>query len=145
MIVAFACDHGGFPFRESILHHLKNHGHEVIDFGPQFFEELDDFPDYVAPACQSIISGKAERAVLVCGTGLGTSIAANRYPWIRAVLAYTPEIAKIGRSHNDSNVICFGARTMQLDSVLKSLDVFFTEPFIGGKYQRRNEKLDSRL
>ena len=80
MIVAFACDHGGFPFRESILHHLKNHGHEVIDFGPQFFEELDDFPDYVAPACQSIISGKAERAVLVCGTGLGTSIAANRYP-----------------------------------------------------------------
>ncbi len=80
--------------------------------------------------------------VLVCGTGIGMSIAANRHPGIRAVLAYTPEIAKIGRSHNDSNVVCFGARMMNIDDVLQSLDVFFSEPFIGGKYQRRNEKMD---
>lgn len=143
MIIAFACDHGGFPFRESILNHLKNNGHEVIDFGPQSFEELDDFPDYAEKVCQAILKEKTERGVLVCGTWIGMSISANRHPWIRAVLAYTSEIAKIGRSHNDSNVICFGARTMQLDSVLKSLDVFFTEPFIGGKYQSRNERMDN--
>lgn len=143
MIIAFACDHGGFPFREDILNHLKKNGHEVIDFGPQSFGELDDFPDYAHPACEAIISGKAERGVLVCGTWIGMSIAANRHSWIRAVLAYTPEITKIARNSNDSNVICFGARTMEIDEVLKSLDVFFTETFKGGKYQRRNEKMDN--
>lgn len=142
MIIAFACDHGGFPFREDILNHLKKNGHEVIDMGPKSFEELDDFPDYVHPACEAIISGKAERGVLVCGTWIGMSIAANRYSWIRAVLGYSPEIAKIGRSHNDGNVICFGARTMNLDTILESLDIFFSEWFIGGKYEKRNDKLN---
>ncbi len=143
MIIAFACDHGGFSFRESILNHLNSNGHEVIDFGPQSFEELDDFPDYSEKVCQAILKEKVERGVLLCGTWIGMSIAANRHQWIRAVLAYTSEIAKIGRSHNDSNAICFGARTMKLDDVLKSLDVFLSEPFIGGKYQRRNEKMDN--
>lgn len=68
MIIAFACDHGGFPFRESILNHLKNNGHEVIDLGPQSFEELDDFPDYAEKVCQEILKEKTERGVLVCGT-----------------------------------------------------------------------------
>ena len=79
---------------------------------------------------------------MVCGTGVGMSIAANRFNGIRAVLSYSSEISKISRSHNDANVICFGARTMQLDEVITSLDVFLSESFIGDKYQRRNDKID---
>lgn len=142
MIIAFACDHGGFPFRQSILEHLKKMWHEVIDVWPQNEEPLDDFPDYAKLVCEEILNWKSERGVLVCGTGVGMSIAANKYTWIRAVLAYNPEIAKISRSHNDANVICFGARTMSIDDVLSSLDAFLETKFLWGKYERRNEKID---
>lgn len=142
MIIAFACDHGWFPFREKILQQLKNMWHEVIDVWPQTEEPLDDFPDYAKLVCEEILNWKSERGVLVCGTGVGMSMAANRCDWIRAVLAYNPEIAKISRSHNDANVICFGARTMSIDDVLSSLDAFLETEFLWGKYERRNEKID---
>ncbi len=143
MIVAFACDHGGFPFRTSILEYLNQHGHTVIDVWPDSLEWNDDFPDFASHVCHVIRDKHAERGVLVCGTGIGMSIAANRYAWIRAVLSYSSDIAKISRAHNDANIICFGARTMTIESVIASLDIFFTEPFLGEKYQRRNTKLDS--
>jgi ribose 5-phosphate isomerase B len=143
MIMAFACDHGWFPFRESILEHLRKLWHEVIDLWPQTEEPLDDFPDYSRIVCESIVTGKAERGVLVCGTGVGMSMAANKHHSIRAVLAYNSEIAKISRSHNDANVICFGARTMNIDDAISSLDAFLETEFLWGKYQRRNEKMDS--
>lgn len=142
MIIAFACDHGGFPFRDKILEYLKNMWHEVIDAWPLTEEPLDDFPDYANLVCEEILNWTSERGVLVCGTGVGMSMAANRYDWIRAVLAYNPEIAKISRSHNDANVICFGARTMSIDDVLSSLDAFLETEFLWGKYERRNEKID---
>jgi len=142
MIIAFACDHGGFPFRDSILEHLENLWHHIIDLWPQTEESLDDFPDYAKLVCEDILNWKSERGVLVCGTGIGMSMAANRYRWIRAVLAYNPEISRISRSHNDSNVICFGARTMDMHDVIQSLDAFLETDFLWGKYQRRNEKID---
>ena len=143
MKIAFACDHAGFEFRDSILDHLKKLWHEVIDLGTQSIEPLDDFPDFSRLVCEDILSSNTERGVLVCGTGIGMSIAANRYVWIRAVLSYSPEIAKISRSHNDAIVICFGARIMKIHEVLESLNVFLSEPFLEGKYQVRNEKIDS--
>jgi ribose 5-phosphate isomerase B len=142
MIIAFACDHGGFPFREKILEHLKKIWHEVIDVWPQTEEPLDDFPDYAKLVCEEILSWTSKMGVLVCGTGIGMSMAANKYHWIRAVLSYNSEIAKISRSHNDANIICFGARTMNIDDVLSSLDAFLETEFLWGKYQRRNEKID---
>jgi RpiB/LacA/LacB family sugar-phosphate isomerase len=142
MIIAFACDHGGFPFKEDVINHLNNLGHIVRDFGPKNLEQLDDFPDYAKQVCENILSWEAERGVLICGTGIGMSIVANRFNGIRAVLSYSSEIAKISRSHNDANVICFGARTMTLEDIKMSLDVFFSESFIGDKYQRRNDKID---
>ena len=142
MIIAFACDHGGFSFREKIISHLKNLGHNVVDKWPSSFQELDDFPDYSSKVCDTILSGEAERGILICGTGIGMSIAANRFHWIRAGLLYSPEIAKISRSHNDANVACFWARTMTTESILQSIDAFLSEPFIGDKYQKRNEKID---
>ncbi|MBP6920982.1 ribose 5-phosphate isomerase B [Candidatus Gracilibacteria bacterium] len=143
MIIAFACDHAGFPFRGDIINHLTELGHEVIDYGPKNLDPLDDFPDYAHIVCESIATSKAQKGVLVCGTGIGMSIAANKFKNIRAVLSYSPEIAKISRSHNDTNVACFGARTMNIGDVLDSLDVFFNTDFLGGKYQARNDKIDS--
>lgn len=142
MIVAFACDHAGFPFRENIITHLTNLGHEVIDVWPKSLDIMDDFPDYATALCKTILDKKAERGILVCGTGIGMSMAANRFIWIRAVLSYSSQIAKISRTHNDANVICFGARTMNIIDVLESIDIFLAEIFNGDKYQRRNDKID---
>lgn len=144
MIIAFACDHGGFPFRETIIHHLENLWHTIIDVWPKDLDPLDDFPDYADILCETILSKKAERWILVCGTGIGMSIAANRHRWIRAVVSYSSQIAKISRSHNDANVICFGGRTMDIIQILESIDIFLTEFFIGNKYQRRNDKIDCK-
>lgn len=143
MIISFACDHAWFPFREPILKYLRNLWHEVIDLWPQSIEPLDDFPDYAKPVCESIINFQSERGVLVCWTGIGMSIAANKFPTIRAVLSCNAEMAKISRSHNDANVICFWARTMNIENVLESLDTFLETEFLWGKYQRRNEKIEN--
>lgn len=142
MKIAFACDHGGFPFREALIAHIQKLGHEVVDVWPQILDSLDDFPGFAELVCDSIIQWKTERGVLVCWTGIGMSIAANRFNWIRAVLAYSPNISQISRTHNDSNVICFGARTMSLDEVLNSLEIFLSEKFLGDKYQKRNDQID---
>jgi ribose 5-phosphate isomerase B len=114
-----------------------------LDVGPKKIDENDDFPDYALLACEKILNWEAEKWILVCGTGIGMSIAANRHKGIRAVLAYNPTVAKIARTHNDTNVICFWARTMDLDLVLASLDIFLKTDFLWGKYGRRNNKLDS--
>jgi ribose 5-phosphate isomerase B len=142
MVVAFACDHAGSSFRKELIKHLEDLGHTVRDFGPQNMDPLDDFPDYAQEVCRDILSWNAERGILICGTGIGMSIAANRFCGIRAVLAYSPEIAKISRSHNNANVACFGSRTMKFENVIESINIFFSEPFLDDKYQRRNDKID---
>lgn len=143
MKIAFACDHAGFSFREEVLKYLSDLWHEVIDLGPQTMEPLDDFPDYASHVCQKIQAQEAERGVLICGTWIGMSIAANKFHGIRAVLTYNPEIAKISRSHNDANVACFGARTMDMETVRASLFEFLNTNFLWDKYQTRNEKIDN--
>lgn len=142
MKIAFACDHAGFSLRADIVSTIQNLGHEVVDVWPQSIDPLDDFPSYAQLLCDEIISGRAVRGILVCGTGVGMSIAANRNKGIRAVLSYSPDIAQIGRSHNDANVICFGARTMSTESVLASISIFLSEPFLWWKYQKRNNQID---
>lgn len=141
--IVLAFDHAGFIFRWPITHFLESAWCTVLDVWPKKIDEQDDFPDYAERACQKILDWEAERWVLICGTGIGMSIAANRHLWIRAVLAYNPAVAKIARTHNDANVICFWARTMDLITVLASLEIFLKTDFLWGKYQRRNEKLDS--
>lgn len=142
MTISFSCDHGGFELREVVIEHLKTLWHTVLDLSPNMLDPLDDFPDYAERVCVSIQNNEAERGVLICGTWIGMSIAANRHKNIRAVVAYSPEITKISRSHNNVNVACFWARTMKQEDVFQSLDVFLSEPFLGEKYQRRNDKLD---
>lgn len=142
MKIVFSCDHAWYAWRDEIVSFLISLWHEVIDVWPQTLEPLDDFPDYAKLVCENIIEWNSDRGVLVCGTGIGMSIAANRYSWIRAVIAWDTEMTKISRSHNDTNVICFWARTMKIEDVLNSLEVFLNTDFIGGKYQRRNEKME---
>ncbi len=142
MKIALSCDHAGFPFKNPVITRLQNLWHEVLNLSPETIEPLDDFPDYAAKVARAVSDGSADRGVLICGTGVGMSIAANRHPWIRAVLLYNSEIAKISRSHNDANIACFGARTMVIEDVLGFLDIFLSEPFIGGKYEKRNDKID---
>lgn len=141
--IVLAFDHAGFIFRWPVTHFLENAWYTVLNVWPEKIDESDDFSDFANIACQKILHGEAEKWVLICGTGIGMSIAANRHQWIRAVLAYSPTIAEIGCTHNDANVICFWARTMELATVLASLDIFLSTDFLWGKYQRRNEKLDS--
>lgn len=142
MTISFSCDHGGFELKEWVLNYLKIQWYDVLDLSPQTLELLDDFPDYAERVCTSIQNSEAERGILICGTWIGMSIAANRHKNIRAVVAYSPEITKISRSHNNVNVACFWARTMKLDDVIQSLNIFLSEPFLGDKYQRRNDKID---
>lgn len=140
--IVLAFDHAGFIFRWPVIHFLENLWHTVLDAWPEKINGEDDFPDYAHIACRKIIDGEAEKWVLICGTGIGMSIAANRHKGIRAVLGYSPTVAKIGRTHNDANVICFWARTMELELVFASLDIFLKTDFLWEKYQRRNDKLD---
>jgi ribose 5-phosphate isomerase B len=142
MIIAFACDHGGFTFRESVIHHLEELGHTIIDLGAQSIEPLDDFPEFAAQVSRSVQDATADRWVLICGTGIGMCIGANRFTWVNAAVLYSPEIATIARKHNDVNVACFGGRTMQIEEVLQSLDIFLTEPFLWGKYEKRGHMID---
>lgn len=140
--IVLACDHAGFIFRWPVKHFLEKVGYIVLDVGPEKIDEWDDFPDYANIACGKILNGEAEKWVLICGTGIGMSLAANRHKGIRAVLGYSPVVAEIARTHNNANIICFGARTMELVTVLASLEVFLKTDFLWGKYQGRNEKLD---
>lgn len=141
--IVLAYDHAGYIFRWPIKYYLESIWYTVLDVGPEKINALDDFPEYATLACQSILKGESEKWVLVCWTGIGMSMAANRHKGIRAVLAYDLDAAKIGRTHNDANVICFWARSMELATVLASLEIFLKTNFLWGKYQRRNDKLDT--
>ncbi len=142
MKIGFSCDHAGFPLREIIKNHLWTLGHEVIDFWPQEYDDHDDFPSYSEPLCIALKGGEIERGILVCGTGIGMSIAANRHKYIRAVLGYNSEIVAISRSHNNANILCIGARTQRTEDIPNLLEIFLETEFLWGKYQRRNDLLE---
>lgn len=138
--VAIAADHGGFSLKSALVHRLEAHGIDVLDLGTDS-EESVDYPDYAAPVVDAVASGRAERGVLVCGSGIGMSIAANRHPKIRAALVYETEGATLCREHNDANVLCLGARMISEDVAGRCLDLFLDTDFEGGRHARRVEKL----
>lgn len=144
MKIALWYDHAGYEVAYDIRSYLTSLGYDVQDMWPHILDPLDDFPDYAELVSQAVLAEEAERGVLICGTGIGMSIAANRHPWIRAVVAYSPEIARISRSHNDANILCFWSRTMDHRIFHEALDLFLSTDFLGGKYERRNEMMDKR-
>lgn len=140
MKVAIGCDHGGLEHKNAIAEHLKERGFEVKDFG--IYEQVSvDYPDIAVKVCESIVSGENERGILVCGTGIGMSIAANKVKGIRAAACSEHYSAKYTRLHNNSNVLCLGGRVIGIGTALELADIFVDTEFEGGRHQRRIDKI----
>lgn len=139
-IIAIACDHAGFELKEILKLELKSRNFEVLDLGANGPDSVD-YPDYGIAMAEAIEQGKALRGVLVCGSGIGISIAANRNPHVRAALCQSGLAARLARQHNDANVLALGARLTGQDTALDCLNEFLTTDFEGGRHQRRVSKL----
>jgi ribose 5-phosphate isomerase B len=138
--IAVASDHAGFDLKEILKSDLQEAGYAVLDLGTNSTASVD-YPDYGAAMGEVIASGKAERGVIVCGSGIGISIAANRNPEVRAVLAHDTTSARLSREHNDANVVAFGQRLIGIEVAREALKVFLTTAFEGGRHAGRVAKL----
>jgi len=138
--IAVASDHAGFALKEAVRKYLADKGYDILDLGAKSDERVD-YPDYGYAMADAITKREVERGVIVCGSGIGISIAANRNPNVRAALCVTEEMAELARLHNDANVIAFGARIMSEDLALKCLDIFLNTKFEGGRHEQRVKKL----
>ena len=136
MKIALACDHAALNEKLELAEHLRQGGHEVIDCGTNSSESCD-YPTYAKAACGKVQSGEAECAVLVCGTGIGMSMAANKLKGIRAALLHEPFSARMTREHNNANVICFGARVLGIAVMKACCDAYLAAEYEGGKHARR--------
>ena len=141
MKIAIAADHGGFALKQKLIEAFTPKGYQFDDLGTNS-EESVDYPDYAEKVCHALLEHKADLGILVCGSGIGISIAANRHKGIRAALLYSDEVAALARKHNNANVAVFGGRTMAEDDVLRRMQIFLNTEFEGGRHIRRIEKLD---
>ena len=138
--VALAADHAGFELKNALKTALEEHGLEVLDLGTHDGASVD-YPDMAGALAAALAEGRAQRGVLVCGTGIGISIAANRHRHLRAALCHDVTTATLARQHNDANVLVLGARVVGLSVATDSLAAFLDTPFLGGRHQRRVDKL----
>ena len=140
MKIAIACDHAGLNLKNSLTDRLEAEGHRVFDLGTNTADSCD-YPTYAVGVAGSIVSGEADRGILICGTGLGMCIAANKVAGIRAVGPCDTVQAEMSRRHNDANILCLGERTMGRDQVLAIVDVWLKTPFDGGRHAHRLEMI----
>ena len=138
--LVIASDHAGFELKQELAEELRAKGFDVLDLGTNNLDSVD-YPDFGIALADAIASGKASRGVLVCGSGIGISIAANRNPAVRAALCHDVTTARLSREHNDANVIVLGARLIGRETASQSLAAFLETPFEGGRHQRRVDKL----
>jgi ribose 5-phosphate isomerase B len=141
MKLGFASDHAGFDLKERLKAWAKQQGHEVVDFGTDGLASVD-YPDFAHRAAEG--KDQWERLVLVCGSGIGVSITANRHPGIRCALVTSPEHATLARQHNDANAIAFGQRLTDPLNAESYLKLFLDTPFEGGRHQKRVEKIERK-
>ncbi|MBK9090119.1 MAG: ribose 5-phosphate isomerase B [Holophagales bacterium] len=142
MRIAFGADHAGFELKELLARYAAELGHEVLDLGTSSTVSVD-YPDFGFAVGRAVASGRAERGVVVCGTGIGISIAANRVPGARAGVATDLFSAQLMREHNDANILGLGARATAAPLAMAILETFLQTPFAGGRHQRRVDKLDA--
>lgn len=142
MRVALAADHGGYLLKESIKAELAPTGHQIVDVGC-FSPESVDYPDFAEKAVSLVIAEDCQAAILVCGTGIGMSIVANRHRAIRAANCFDVYTAKMSREHNNANVLCLGARVIDAKTALEMVRLWLETPFAGGRHQRRIEKFSN--
>ncbi|MFA6430933.1 MAG: ribose 5-phosphate isomerase B [Candidatus Margulisiibacteriota bacterium] len=142
MKIAFGSDHGGYELKETLKKYLVEKGHTIKDFGTNSLDSCD-YPDFAFPVAESVAKKEFDRGVLVCGSGVGVTITANRVKGIRAVNAYDDYSARQSREHGDSNVLCLGGKTIKKDDALKILDTWLNTPFSGDeRHLRRIKKMD---
>jgi ribose 5-phosphate isomerase B len=141
MKIAIASDHAGLEIKDKICEFVAKKGYEVMDFGTNSSESVD-YPLFADKVAESILNKQADLGILVCGTGIGISIRANRHKGIRAALLYSDEVAEMTKKHNNANVIVFGGRTMDEKDIFKRIDIFLNTNFEGGRHQKRIDMLD---
>ncbi len=138
MIIGIASDHGGYGLKEAIKHHFQD---ITFDDSGTHTGESCDYPDYIAAVCKKVSGGNLERAIVICGTGIGASIAANKIRGIRAALCCNEYMAELSRRHNDANVLALGARVLGDEFAFRIIERWIGSSFDGGRHQRRIEKI----
>jgi ribose 5-phosphate isomerase B len=142
MKVSIAADHAGFELKEKLKEYLKLQGYEVIDTGPKEFQPGDDYPDFAAPAAEMVANGQADRGILICDSGIGVDIVANKIPGVRSALVNDEELAKLTREHNDSNVLALGAMFLDEEKAKRIAKNWLETEFSGAeRHQRRIDKI----
>lgn len=141
MKIAIASDHGGFELKQALINHYVEKDIVLNDLGTHSSDSCD-YPDAAKIMAQTILNHEADLGILICGTGIGISIAANRYHGIRAALLYDDIVAEMAKKHNNANVIVFGGRTMKTEDVIRRIDIFNQTEFEGGRHSRRIEKIE---
>ena len=141
-MIALGCDHGGYELMQEVKAYLDKQGLEYQDFGC-YSNEAVDYPVYARKVGHAIQNGTCDKGILICGTGIGMSIAANKHKGIRAALCSDTESAALTRQHNDANVLCLGARILPFEKAVQITDAFLNAEFLGGRHQRRVDMLES--
>lgn len=140
MVVSIGADHGGFTQKQALADHLRSQGHEVIDRGT-YSEDSVDYPDFASAVAIDLADGDAQTGILVCGTGIGMSIAANKMPGIRAANVTSVDFAKLAREHNDANMVALSGRFVSLEDNIAIIDAFLSTEFGGDRHARRVSKI----
>ncbi len=140
MKIAIGCDHGGLDHKNAIVEHLKERGFEVTDFG--IYENVSvDYPDIAVKVTSAVVSNECDRGILVCGTGIGMSMAANKVKGIRAAVCSDHFSVKYTRLHNNANILCLGGRVIGIGTALELVDLYVDTEFEGGRHQNRIDKI----
>jgi len=140
MRIAIASDHGGFDYKEQLIPYLTSLGHEVKDFGTDSTASVD-YCDFAFPCCEAVANGEFDRGILICGTGIGMSICANKVKGIRCALCSEPVSAGLTRAHNNANVLAMGARVIGIEMAKAIIDAFLSTEFDGGRHEKRVNKI----
>ena len=139
-MIAIACDHGGYTLKEAVKAHLIEKGYEVKDFGTNSRDSCD-YPDYAAPAARSVADGTCEKGIVICTTGIGVSMVANKIKGIRCALCSDPLSASLTRRHNNTNMLAMGAGIIGQNLAMEIVDIWLTTEFEGGRHERRVNKV----
>ena len=140
MRIAVGVDHAGFPAKKQLLEALRRDGHEVVDLG-SFDPEPVDYPDVARKVAEEVSSGRCQRGILLCGTGIGMAIVANKFPGVRAAVCHDELTTQVSRTHNDANVLCLGGRTLTEEEILRLASLWLRTDFEGGRHARRVGKI----
>lgn len=140
MKIAVACDHGGLNLKKEIVKYLNENGYEVVDFGTDTYDSCD-YPDHALPAAEAVASGECEKGIVVCSTGIGVSIVANKVPGVRCAHCHDTYCAEFTRLHNNSNMLALGEKVVGTGYALKIVDIFLKTEFEGGRHTRRVDKI----